>query len=115
MKHILISKIIRGEYAVSPEDGKIIYELINQEIKNKNKVDLDFNGIDLMTTAFLNNAIGALYKNFNGDELNQYLSMSNISDSDLLLAKKAIERAKLTFTDETKKRIEEEFKDEQNH
>ena len=75
MEQILISKIINGEFAVSPEDGKAVYELIYDQIKKKNKVDLDFTGIDIMTTAFLNNAIGALYKNFSGEELNRYLSM----------------------------------------
>ena len=74
----------------------------------KKKLVLDFSNVDIMTTAFLNNAIGKLYKTFDKQQLNKLISMQNISDSDLILIKKVIERAKLTFTDELK----EEFGDE---
>ena len=69
---------------------------------------LDFDGVDLTTTAFLNTAIGTLYREFDKDTLNKFISMKNISNSDLTLVKTVIERAKLTFTDELK----EEFGDE---
>ena len=91
MKTIKIIDTINSEFAVSPEDG-----------------DLVFDGVDLTTTAFLNTAIGTLYREFDKDTLNKFISMKNISNSDLTLVKTVIERAKLTFTDELK----EEFGDE---
>lgn len=110
--HLVITDIIKSEYAVSPEDGRIIYDIIKKEITKKNEIILDFEGIDIMTTAFLNNAIGALYKNFEKEQLNLYISMTNISNSDLVLVKKAIERAKITFNEETRQGIKEELEDE---
>jgi hypothetical protein len=54
-----------------------------------------------MTTAFLNNAIGKLYNIYDKEKLNQYISMKNISKSDLNLVKKVIDRAKIKFSKET--------------
>ena len=112
MKLLVIAEIIKSEFAVSPEDGNTVYEIIKREIESENQLELDFEGIDIMTTAFLNNAIGNLYRNFDKQQLNMYINMANISDCDLALVKKAIDRAKITFNDETKNSIREEFEDE---
>ena len=113
MKDINIVKIINSEFAVSPEDGDTIYELIVESINLNEKVYLNFSGIDIMTTAFLNNAIGKLYKTFNKEVLNKFITMQNISDSDLALVKKVIERAKITFSEDDVKSLEKELEDEQ--
>ncbi len=108
MLNIHIVTEINSEFAVSPEDGDIVYSLIEDNLKKNSPVTLDFSDVDIVTTAFLNNAIGKLYKKFEKDQLNQLISITNVSNSDLILIKKVIERAKLTFTDELK----EEFDDE---
>lgn len=67
-----------------------------------------------MTTAFLNNAIGKLYKEFTKEQLNKYIKIENISQSDLFLLKKVTDRAKITFEENSHivKTIKEEFGDE---
>ena len=112
MKNIKIVDIIKSEFAVSPEDGDLIYNLISKNIKNEDLICIDFDGVDITTTAFLNNAIGTLYKEFNTDILNKFITMNNISDSDLALVKKVIDRAKLTFTDEVLDKLGDELGDE---
>ena len=112
MKDINIVDTIKSEFAVSPEDGDIIYSLIENYLTSDESISLNFDKIDIITTAFLNNAIGKLYKNFEKDKLNRLITMKNISNSDLALVKKVIERAKITFTDEDIKNIEEELGDE---
>lgn len=108
MKTIKIIDTINSEFAVSPEDGDLVFSKIEECIKKNMPICLDFDGLDLTTTAFLNTAIGTLYREFDKDTLNKFISMKNISNSDLTLVKTVIERAKLTFTDELK----EEFGDE---
>lgn len=108
MKNLKIIDTINSEFAVSPEDGDLIFFKIEECIKKGMPICLDFDGVDLTTTAFLNTAIGTLYREFDKDTLNKFISMKNISNSDLILVKNVIERAKLTFTDELK----EEFGDE---
>lgn len=102
MLNIHIVTEIKSEFAVSPEDGDIIYSLIEHSLKNNTAIILDFSDIDIVTAAFLNNAIGKLYKTFEKDKLNKLISITNVSNSDLSLIKKVIERAKLTFTNELK-------------
>lgn len=102
MEIINIANTIKSEFAISPEDGDIIYSLIETKLQKNTAMILDFSNVDMMTVAFLNNAIGKLYKTFDKQQLNKLISMQNISDSDLILLKKVIERAKLTFTDELK-------------
>lgn len=111
---INIKELINSEFAVSPEDGDIVYDKVKGFILRSEKVNLDFSNLDLITTAFLNNAIGKLLGKFNSDKLNQFVKFENISDSDLFLLKKVIERAKMTFDKENQytEIIKEEFKDE---
>lgn len=107
-----IVNVINSEYAVSPEDGDIIFKIIQSKIDSKEQVVVDFSGIDIMTTAFLNNAIGKLYNLYEKDKLNKYISMRNISKSDLNLIKKVIERAKIKFNKEDISALEKELGDE---
>ena len=78
----------------------------------KEKIVIDFSNIDIITTAFLNNAIGKLYNIYDKEKLNQYISMKNISKSDLNLVKKVIERAKIKFSKEDISILEKELEDE---
>lgn len=112
MKNLKIVDIINSEFAVSPEDGELIFNLLEESIKKGTNVSLDFCGVDLTTTAFLNTAIGSLYRDFDKDTLNKFITMKNISNSDLILVKKVIERAKITFTEDNFKEIEVDFGDE---
>lgn len=114
---INIVENIESEYAVSPEDGDKIYCRISEKISKKEIIVIDFEGVDIVTTAFLNNAIGRLYNEFNREQLNTYIKFENISENDLFLLKKVIERAKITYktdlnNDSLKKLIKEEFGDE---
>lgn len=104
-----IVDLISSEFAVSPEDGDIIFNIISNKINEKEHIILDFAEIDIMTTAFLNNAIGKLYNIYTKEQLNKYIRMNNISKTDLNLVKKVIERAKIKFTDEEIEKLGEEL------
>ena len=112
MFDLRIINIINSEFAVSPEDGDSIFNLIKEKVDSKEKVIIDFSGIDIMTTAFLNNAIGKLYNIYDKEKLNQYISMKNISKSDFNLVKKVIDRAKIKFNKEDISMLEKELEDE---
>lgn len=55
---ILVKDYIVGDTAVSYDDGKKCQESILKGIENKEKITLDFSGIDYVITAFLNPIIG---------------------------------------------------------
>lgn len=112
MFNFKIINVINSEFAVSPEDGDSIFNLIKEKVDAKEKIVIDFSNIDIMTTAFLNNAIGKLYNIYDKEKLNQYISMKNISKSDLNLVKKVIDRAKIKFSKEDISILEKELEDE---
>lgn len=101
MKHLLIKDIINSELAVSTENGVKVFELVDSYLQRKEKVELDFSGITIMITAFLNAAIGSLYSNkeYTGEFLNEYLKLENVEEDDRILFRDVIQRAKEYFSD----------------
>ncbi|WP_169516048.1 STAS-like domain-containing protein [Flavobacterium tegetincola] len=101
MKHLVIKDIINSELAVSTENGKKVFEIVDSYLQQKEKVELDFGGITIMITAFLNAAIGSLYskKEYTGEFLNEYLKLENVEKDDRVLFKDVIQRAKEYFAD----------------
>lgn len=94
---IVVFDIIGGNSAISPADGDTLFKQIDKFLSEKQNVELDFANITLITTAFLNAAIGQLYSKYTGVDLNTMLSLKNIAPEDVPLFKKVIERAKEFF------------------
>jgi len=97
VQQVKIKDIINRETAVSSDDGEIVYTLIVTYLKKNCIAELDFSGITILTTAFLNSAIGQLYNTYSSDQLNNTLRLKNVADEDRILFKKVIERAKEYF------------------
>jgi hypothetical protein len=57
---INVKDIINSDTALAPSTGDPVHNVIKDALMNKNIVNLDFRGIEIMTTAFLNAAIGKL-------------------------------------------------------
>ncbi|MCO5950856.1 STAS-like domain-containing protein [Mucilaginibacter flavidus] len=94
-----IRETIGGDSALTPTSGELIYNIIQKEIGTNSAIDLDFKGIEIITSAFLNAAVGRLYAKYSSEELNALLHIKNISSDDLSILKKVIERAKEYFID----------------
>lgn len=83
MKNIIIKDFIKTDLAVGSDKGIFIRSEIEKAINHREKVILDFNDIKVITTAFLNQAIGELYGIGNADELNKYIQIEpgNLTNS----------------------------------
>jgi hypothetical protein len=92
-----IFQVVGSEIAVSSEDGDTVFEKINHAIEHDKGVILDFENLKILTTAFLNSAIGQLYSKYSSSVLSKKLKLENISDSDKLLLKTVTTRAKEYF------------------
>ncbi len=101
MENIIIREIIKGDIAVSTSDGDLVHDLITDYFKNHKTISIDFEEISIMTTAFLNAAIGQLYSNpFYSDEfLNKHLHLKNVAKEDRILFSEVVKRAKEYFRD----------------
>ena len=99
IKKLKIKDIIERATAVSSDDGETVYKNIVDCINDNMIVELDFSEITILTTAFLNSAIGQLYNDFSSEELNKAIVFKNIANEDKILFKKVIERAREYFKD----------------
>ena len=87
----------------------LINNSIIEAFKKGDAVTLDFDGVDMLTTAFLNVVIGDLYKDYSSEELKSMLSLVNYSESTAKRIKKVTDNAKLFYKDENSynKEVEE--------
>ncbi len=96
---IKVFSIIDKVHAVSTEDGEKLYRKITENFEMSQVVELNFDGIKLILSAFLNASIGQLYSRYESSYLQQHLILSHISNEDLTTLKKVTDRAKEYFGD----------------
>ena len=106
--HIRVYDEVSGAVAVSSEEGDKLHTKISKALSEKLNVVLDFINIEILTTAFLNAAIGQLYTDYSGEDLNKKLKFENVSPEDTSLFAKVAKRAKEYF------RNKEEFENTVN-
>lgn len=97
--NISILDEINSNAAVSTEDGNRVFNKINRALENSIPINLNFININLLTSAFLNAAIGQLYSKFSSKELNEKLNITNISEEDKSVFLLVVKRAKEYFAD----------------
>lgn len=101
MKNTTISivNIIGDVYGVEADDGQKVFTLIKKAFDRNQKVILSFLNIEMLTTAFLNTAVGQLYKDHSEEDVKANLQVSNISDSGKISLKRVVDTAKLYYKD----------------
>ena len=96
---INIVNTVGDSFCVEAEDGQKVFEMIKKAFTEKRKVTLSFLNIEMLTTAFLNTAVGQLYRDFHEDEIRENLKVENISQSGLVSLKRVVDTAKLYYKD----------------
>ncbi len=96
-----IFSIVGDSFCVAAEDGEMVFKQIQRGIEEKKTLVISFQNIDMLTSAFLNTAIGKLYGEYDEKTVKQYLSVEDINDSDKLLLKRVIDTAKAYYKDPT--------------
>jgi len=87
-----IFSIINKKYADTLEDAERILPIVEEAIKNRKRLDLSFEGLDICSTIFLNNFLGKLYLSF-GNDVDQYIHYTGFPDNNTVISNK-IERLK---------------------
>lgn len=96
---INIFNTVGSSYCVESEDGQKVFDLIKKAITENRKVILSFLNVDMLTTAFLNTAIGQLYGQFPEATIKENLQVENLSQSGMVSLKRVVETAKLYYKD----------------
>lgn len=101
MRHIiLIDEKVTMHQAISDKEGIAIYDAILSKLHEGEEIELDFQGIIMMTTAFLNVVIGQLYKDYTSDFLREKIFFKNITSDFARRIKDVTDNAKLFYKDQ---------------
>ena len=94
-----ISTIVGSGLCVAASDGQKVYREIEKAIASGKVVQLSFQGVEDLTSAFLNCAVGQLYGKFSEQEIKDKLSVreDSVAPEDLMLMKRVTDRAKDFF------------------
>ena len=94
---INVSETAGENCCVAACDGQKIYDRTAAALRQNEKVELSFAGINDLTPAFLNSAIGQLYGTFPAEVVENNLWFSDLAEEDEAILKRVIERAKTYF------------------
>ncbi|MFO0793045.1 MAG: STAS-like domain-containing protein [Candidatus Brocadiaceae bacterium] len=99
---ISVFNTVGNPFCVEADDGQKVYELIKKALQENRKVKVSFQNVEMLTSAFLNAAIGQLYKDFSEGEIKDKLSVENMAKEDASLLKRVVNTAKLYYKDPQK-------------
>jgi len=102
---INVYNIVGNSACIEADDGQKVFVQISLALKAESKVIISFQNIAMLTAAFLNTAIGQVYRDFIEDTIKENLTVIQITKEDKALLKRVIETAKLFYKDP--KRIQE--------
>jgi len=92
-----IFSIVGQKNCTLPEDGDKVFRALERGLKEEKQILISFKNVEKLTTAFLNNAIGKLYKDFDEEKIKQSLSVVELSDSGKVRLKRVVNNAKNYF------------------
>ena len=101
-----------GPNCSSIDDGAKVMDLIRPELVKGFTVELDFEGVKLVLTPFLNTCFGKLLEQFGGEVIMTHVSMRNISGELLQRINNFINRKEEEFTQSHDQKMLQEMFDE---
>ncbi len=96
---VKVTDVIGNPFGFASDDGEKVFAIAKAAIENKQQVVISFQGIEDLTTAFLNAAIGELYGLFSEQQINEYVVLVDLEPDDEFLVGRVVERVKQYFSD----------------
>lgn len=103
MKTIRIADVT-GPVAMATSDGDRVGELVSKTISDGESVSLDFSDVEIVTTSFLNHAIGALLGQFAESELTSRVAFRHLDLDGQERLRRVVENARRYFGDDAYRR-----------
>jgi hypothetical protein len=97
----IVIKDLFGENCITLEDGQKLYDIIHPKLMAQQAVELDFSGVLIFASPFMNAAIGQLLRDIAPDDLNRLLIINRqkITRVGLSILKVVINNAKAYYSD----------------
>src|SRR4051794_8999111 len=93
-----------GPYGVAGDDGERLYALIHPALQEGVHVVVDFEGVTVLASPFLNAAIGRLLADIPAERLNAQLAIRHLPPSGAGTLQGVIENAHTYYTDPAARR-----------
>ncbi|MDR3238291.1 MAG: STAS-like domain-containing protein [Spirochaetia bacterium] len=96
---INVYQVVGNDKCVEADDGVKVYEKIKLLLAEKKKIILSFINVEMLTSAFLNTAIGQLYKDFSEEDIKALITVKDLPPDDVVLLNRVVQNAKLYYKD----------------
>lgn len=83
---------------ISEEDGQIIFEKISSILKNGDGVNINFDGACVISTLFMNTAIGKIYGSFDEDNIKTLVKIEGLSPENKEVLRFVVDNAKRYYS-----------------
>ena len=90
---------IVGGYAITADGGQKLYDQIHPCLLNDETVELDFGGVKVFASPFVNFAFGQLLKDIPAEKLNQLLEFTSLNADGWDVINHVMTRAKRYYSD----------------
>ncbi len=90
---------IGGSLCTDPDDGEKVYVPVNKALQENKKVVLCFRNIELVTAAFLNVAVGQLFRDHDESFIENHLETTGLDEIDTGRLKDVKDTAILFYKD----------------
>ena len=101
-----------GQNCASLDDGAKVLQLISPELFKGSTVEVDFKGVNLILTPFLNACFGKLLERFGKEMTMTHVIMRNVSDQFLYRINGFVDRKDVEFTASRERKILQDMFDE---
>ncbi len=91
---------IVGEFAMAADAGEKLYDKIYTQLQQSKSISLDFTGVKIFTSCFLNIAIGQLLKDIAREKLYELVEFTGLSQQHQKLIAYVIDNAERYYSDE---------------
>lgn len=92
-----IFEVVGSNLCVASSDGQNVYDRLETALKERRNVTLSFRNVTILTSAFLNSAVGQLYGAFSEEDIRSLLKVQDMQQEDMALLKRVVETAKQYF------------------
>ena len=79
MDKLIVKEVIGSASASSPNKAKLLLNTLRDAVASKRTTSIDFSGLSIITTAFMNTSIGRLYSLYDVNELDKYIRLDTSS------------------------------------
>lgn len=92
MKILNVKNIINKDQATIRTDGNILFDAIKEELDKNEFIEVDFSGIIMTISSFLNAAIGNLYgqKKYSKEFLEKHIKIVGLDEDDMELLQEIV-------------------------